>query len=185
LFDYPCDSFPLLIGSVNKICKRKGKVYYFFMYKKLFFLVVLFSLFTKTVYAGGFNLKSIGQVNTSGQQISHWWYSGITPVLTGDAMAASTVTISIDGVAASVTADESGNWTYNPGSLTAGDHAIILTNNGATDNFTLTLGAENVDWNAVGSGSAETLPAAGVTFPTMTLISIGGIFLLTAKKLVK
>lgn len=155
------------------------------MTKKLILLVMMFFLLAKTSYAGGFNLKSIGQVDTSGQQISHWWYTGLTPILTGEAAALSEVTISIDGTETKVTADESGNWTYNPGALTSGDHAIILTSGGSTITFTLTLGAENVDQNAIGSGSAETLPTAGVTFPTLILLGIGGILFLTAKKLVQ
>ena len=155
------------------------------MYKKFFCLLVLFSLLTKTVYAGGFNLKSIGQINTDGQQISHWWYAGSTPILVGEATALNEVTVSIDGTEAKTTADSSGNWTYNPGSLTDGDHAIILTSDGSTISFTLTLGAENVDYTAIGSGSAETLPTAGVTFPTVTLISIGGVLFLMARKLVQ
>lgn len=154
------------------------------MYKKLFCFLIIFSLFTKMAFAGGFNLKSIGQVDTSGQQISHWWYSGLTPVMTGEAISSSVVTISIDGTAATVTADGSGNWTYNPGALISGDHTIILTSDGSTISFTLTLGAENVDYTAIGSGSAETLPTAGVFFPTVTLISIGGVLFLVARKLV-
>ena len=154
------------------------------MYKKfIFLLVVLFAFSVKSARAGGFNLKSIGQVNTSGQQISHWWYSGTTPVLIGEALAGSSVTISIDGTTASVVADGSGNWTYNPGSLAGGDHSIILTNNGSTNSFTLTLGTENVDWNAVGTGGGETLPTVGVIFPTVLLTGAGGILFLMAKKL--
>ena len=145
---------------------------------------MLFSLFVKTTFAGGFNLKSIGQVNTSGQQISHWWYVGLNPTITGEAVAGSAVTVSVDGVETSVTADEAGNWTYNPGTLSAGDHKIILTNSGSTISFTLTLGAENVDWGAVGSGSAETLPAAGVALPTVLLMSSGALFFLLAKRLI-
>ena len=154
------------------------------MYKRLFFLIVFFSLFVKTAYAGGFNLTSIGQVNTSGQQISHWWYSGSTPIMTGEVVTGNTVTVSIDGIEATATVTDS-SWTYNPGSLTAGDHTIILTSGGSTINFTLTLGTENVNWEAIGKGSGETLPAAGVTFPTVALIGLAGLFFLTARKLAK
>ena len=153
------------------------------MYKKLFFLVVLFSLFAKTVYAGGFNLTSIGKVNTSGQQISHWWYSGLTPVMTGEVVAGNTVTVSIDGVGTAATVVDS-SWTYNPGALTTGDHTVILTSGGSTISFTLTLGAENVNWEAIGSGSVQTLPAAGVVFPTIILMSSGALFFFVAKRLI-
>ena len=140
-------------------------------------------LFTKTALAGGFNLKSIGQVDTSGQEISHWWYSGLTPSMTGEAVVSSVVTISIDGTETTTTTDESGNWAYNPGTLTSGDHQIVLTNSGSTINFTLTLGAENVNYTAISSGSTEALPTAGVIFPTVILLGVAGVLFLTAKKI--
>lgn len=159
-------------------------MYYFFMKKYfMFILIAILALSVRTAWAGGFNLKSIGQVNTSGRQISHWWYSGSTPVMIGEAVAGSTVTISIDGTENTVTADGSGNWTYNPGSLADGDHAVILKSDGSTITFTLTMGANNVNWDAVGSGSGETLPAAGVAWPTIILLSSGGMLFLVAKKL--
>jgi len=153
------------------------------MYKRIIFLVIIFSLFVKTAYAGGFNLKSIGPVNTDGQQISHWWYAGLTPVMNGEVVTGNTVMVSIDGVETAATVTDS-TWTYNPGALTTGDHKIILTSGGSTISFTLTLGAENVDWNAVGSGSAQTLPTVGVILPTIILMSSSGLFFLVAKKLI-
>ena len=153
------------------------------MYKKLFCLLAFFLLFAKTASAGGFNLKSIGPVNTDGQQISHWWYAGLTPTMNGEVVTGNTVTVSIDGVESAATVTDS-TWTYNPGALTAGDHTIILTSGGSTISFTLTLGTENVNWNAVGSGSAETLPTVGVILPTIILMSSSGLFFLVAKKLI-
>jgi hypothetical protein len=156
------------------------------MYKKILFLLIIFSIFfTKTAYAGTFNLKSIGQLDTSGQQISHWWYTGSTPILIGEAAAGSSVSVSVDGTATTVTADGSGNWTSNPGSLAAGDHKIILTSGGSTINFTLTLGAENANWDVIGKSGGATLPTAGATYPTLILISMAGILFLTAKRLAK
>ena len=157
------------------------------MNKKLFVLVMVAMLFwsVKMTMAAGFSLTSIGTVTTNSQRISHWWYTGLSPVLSGEAPAGSTVTISIDGTESTTTSDSSGAWTYNPGALTAGDHAIILTNDGSTINFTLTLGSENVDWAAISSGSSEsaTLPATGVALPTVILLSSGGVLFLAAKKL--
>jgi len=123
--------------------------------------------------AGGFNLKSIGQLSTEGKQISHWWYSGSTPILVGEAESGASVTVSIDGTESVVTADETGNWSHNPGELAAGDHQIILTSGGSNITFTLTMGAENVDWTAVESGSGEALPAAGNGLPTISLLILG------------
>ena len=156
--------------------------------KRLCCLFLMFGLFvfsTKAILASGFNLQSIGQVDTSGRQISHWWYSGSTPIMIGQAAAASEVIISIDGTENKVTADASGSWTYNPGSLADGDHTIVLTNSGSTISFTLTLGAENVDYTAIGSGSGETLPTAGTSLPTIVLITTGVGLGVIAKKLAK
>ena len=148
-------------------------------------MLVLFLITGKNVLAGGFNLKSIGSVNTSGQQISHWWYTGSVPTMNGEAAAGETVTISIDGTEATATADGEGNWTYVPEALGDGDHEIILTSGGSTISFTLTMGADNVDWDSVNSGGGETLPAAGVLFPTLGLTTLGGVFVLISKKLAK
>ena len=169
-------------------CKLSLGILILIMVKKIRCFVLIFVLFLltgKNVLAGGFNLKSIGSVDTSGQQISHWWYTGSVPTLTGEAVAGDTITISIDGEEGSVTANGDGNWTYVPVALGDGDHEIILTSGGSTISFTLTMGAENVDWDAVNSGDTEVLPAAGIFFPTLGLSMIGGVFIAISKKLAK
>jgi hypothetical protein len=148
-------------------------------------LLFLFLFSGRNVFAGGFNLKSIGSVDTSGRQISHWWYTGSVPTMNGEATAGGTVTISIDGTEATATVDGDGNWTYVPGALDDGDHQVTLTSGGSTISFTLTMGAENVDWGAVESGSGDALPAAGVLFPTLGLTTIGSVFVLISKKIAK
>ena len=153
---------------------------------EIFFLIVFISLYSgKSVLAGGFNLKSIGSVDTSGRQISHWWYTGSIATMKGEAGAGETVTISIDGTEATATADAEGNWTYIPTALDGGNHEVVLTSGGSTISFTLTMGVDNVDWDAVKSGDAQALPAAGVLFPTLGLTTIGGIFVLISKKIAK
>lgn len=153
---------------------------------KIILLIIFMSLATTTqALAGGFNLKSIGSVDTSGRQISHWWYTGSVATMKGEVAAGSTVNVSIDGEEATTTADSDGNWTYVPQSLSDGDHEIILTSGGSTISFTLTMGAGNVDWDAVGGGDTEALPAAGLFFPTLGLSTLGGIFVLISKKLAK
>jgi len=148
-------------------------------------IVFIFLYSGKSVLAGGFNLKSIGSVDTSGRQISHWWYTGAVATMKGEAAAGETVTISIDGTESTATADGEGNWTYVPTALDGGDHEVILTSSGSTISFTLTMGADKVDWDAVNSGGGEALPAAGVWFPTLGLTTVGGIFVLISKKIAK
>lgn len=147
-------------------------------------VTLLFSLKSSVALASGFNLKSIGSVDTSGRQISHWWYSGSVPVFTGEAPSGSTVTISIDGSEGSVTAGGSNDWSYSPGSLSDGDHSVVITNNGSTINFTLTMGADNVNWDAVNSdANTSTLPTVGFVFPT-ALLSMSGLGLVVLAKAV-
>ena len=157
--------------------------------KKVFSWMVVFVLLSvvgaKTSLASGFNLKSIGSVSTDGQQISHWWYTASSPTLVGEAPAGSTVTISVDGTETSVTADSNNAWSYNTGALSGGDHSVSIVNNGSTISFTLTIGGENIDWEAVNSGTSETLPTVGIIMPTLLLSSGGLGLLLGAKKLSK
>lgn len=156
------------------------------MIKTLIFpiFVWLSMFFTTDVLAGGFNLQSIGQVDTSGRQISQWWYSGSSAVMKGEATSGGTVTVSVDGVESVVTVDENGNWTYTPASLGDGDHKIILTSGGSTINFILTTGKDNVNWEAVSKDASTTaLPTAGVAYPTMALLMIGVVLVVMAKKL--
>lgn len=145
---------------------------------------LLLSFKNTNALASGFNLKSIGSVDTSGRQISHWWYSGGVPSFTGEAPSGSTVTISVDGTEGSVTADGNNSWSYSPGSLSDGDHTIVISNNGSTINFTLTMGADNVNWDAVNSGAGQsTLPTVGFVFPT-ALLSLSGLGLVVLAKAV-
>ncbi len=147
---------------------------------------LLMSLKSVNVLASGFNLKSIGSVDTSGRQISHWWYSGSVPVFSGEAPSGSTVTVSIDGNEGSVTAGGSNDWSYSPGSLSDGDHSVVITNNGSTINFTLTMGVDNVNWDAVNSDvNTSTLPTVGIIFPTALLSSVGLGLVVLAKAVAK
>jgi len=138
----------------------------------LFVLVVAGS---GKVWAGGFNLKSIGNVSTEGLQISHWWYTGLQPTFRGEATPGGDVTITIDGTAMVASADSAGEWVYTPAAtLGGGDHVVSLASGGSTVNFTLTLGSDKVDWNAVESSSGGAMPAAGTAWPTLVLIATAG-----------
>jgi hypothetical protein len=183
-----CIVHEIIFSFTEKYCKCKGDRLVLIVMKKLLLpiLVLFLVLSTTKVLAGGFNLQSIGQLSTGGRQISHWWYAGSNEVMKGEAIAGSTVTVSIDGTQATVMAGSDGNWTYDPGTLISGDHAIILTNNDSTINFTLTTGAENLNMDAIGKDTgATTLPATGVGFPTVFLLISGSGLVLVAKKLAK
>ncbi|MFA6519120.1 MAG: Ig-like domain-containing protein [Candidatus Shapirobacteria bacterium] len=140
---------------------------------KIIALFFLWMALPVGVMAGGFNLKSIGEVDTSGKQIRQWWYTGTQPVLRGEASPGATVMITIDSTPVEINADSSGNWDYAvPTALTEGDHKIELTSGGSNINFTLTIGNGNVNWEAVNNDS-EALPAAGNSMPTAVLLVLG------------
>lgn len=151
----------------------------------LVFFIMLFGLVKSNVLASGFNIKSIGAVNTSGLQLSHWWYTNSNPTIVGEAPSGSSVSISIDGTETTVTADESNNWSYTTGGLSDGDHSIAVSNNGSTISFTLTTGANNVNWDAVAKTPSQTLPTVGIILPTVLLSASGFGFLFAAKKIAK
>lgn len=149
-------------------------------------LMLVSFLFSEKVLAGGFNLKSIGKVDTSGRQISQWWYSGSQPTFSGEATSGGSVTVSIDGVEDTATVNESGNWTYSPSALSDGDHQVVLSSSGSEISFTLTTGVNNVNWDAVNSDSGtEVLPAAGIAWPGILLLITGMGGLLTGGKMIR
>lgn len=129
---------------------------------------------TNKVWASGFHLKSIGNVQTNGIQGGKWWYTGVKPTLKGESGPGEAVNVTIDGTTNQVNADSAGEWLFIPNDpLTEGDHQISLENNGAKIDFTLAIGTGNVDWDQVGKGGGETLPAAGVFWPTLLLLGAG------------
>lgn len=137
------------------------------------------------VMAGGFNLKSIGEVDTDGKQIKQWWYTGNKPILRGEASPGEAVTISVDGVPIEINADSSGSWNYAvPQALTDGDHKVELSSGGSNIFFTLTIGNNSVNWDAVAS-DGEALPAAGNFTPTVILLVLGLVLTGTAGALIK
>lgn len=156
--------------------------------KKLVCMVfIIFStvnlIFVSPIFASGFTIDFIGNSSTGGRAISRWWYTSANPKLSGAAVAGSTVNITIDENSSSTTADESGSWSYTPSTLENGDHNIMLENNGSEIKFTLAIGSENIDWNAVGSsGSTDSsLPAAGVPLPAAIMLITGGIMFFVGK----
>ena len=108
--------------------------------KSLFVLTVVLSMFvTPILHAANLTLTNIGSLSTDGATYSEWWYTGTSPILQGMAGEGDEVTISIDGSESKVTADSSGNWTYQT-SLSAQDYSIVLTSDGESYSFTLHAG---------------------------------------------
>lgn len=139
------------------------------------FLVAMFYLGAAGgVWAGTFNMKSIGGVDTDGKQISHWWVTVGQPTLRGEAVPGEAVTVTIDGTALQVNADSAGDWVFTPlAALADGEHSVALNSGGSNINFTLTTGRDNVDWAAVERGTGEALPTVGVVEPTVIMAILG------------
>ena len=137
-------------------------------------VIGIFLSSTNGILASGFHLKSIGNAETGGRQISHWWYSSSSPVFSGEALPGAEVIVDIDGTALSINADSSGNWNFQSQTpLSEGDHQITLTSGESVIKFTLSTGASSVNWDAVQKGSEETLPTLGSSWPTILLIITG------------
>ncbi len=135
---------------------------------------LIFFLIPGSLYASGFNLKSIGGVNVDGKLYSQWYHTSLQPSMSGEAAAGSTVTINIDGTDYTTTAGDSSTWSWTPPeALSAGDHSVTLTNNESSISFTLTLGESDVNWDEVGSGGGEDMPTVGIAFPTIALLISG------------
>lgn len=142
--------------------------------------------FQNDVFAGGFNMTSIGEVNTSGKQISQWWYTSGSPTFRGEATPNAEIIYDIDGTALQINANSSGNWVFTPQTaLTSGDHNIKITSSGSEIKFILTIGSENTNWDAIDKGSGEALPAAGTSWPTLMLLGLGGGMVVLAKRVIR
>lgn len=133
-------------------------------------------------------LQSIGSSAVTNQNLTQWWYTAENPRLVGTAAANSSVTITIDSVANTVTADASGNWSYQPSTLTTGDHTVTITGDGETRNFTIHIGstAPTPSTETKGaSGSAQTLPQSGSVTTTLAMIGSGVVLMIAGLKLKK
>lgn len=144
-----------------------------------FFFLFVVSPAVCPIFASGFTLQSIGNSVTGGRQITKWWYTGTQPSFKGEASPGAEVVVTIDGNALQINADSSGNWSFTPVSpLTVGDHDVTIASEGSTITFVLSIGTEGVDWDAVEKGGAATLPATGVTFPTIMVIGFAAVVMM-------
>ncbi len=106
------------------------------------------------------------------------------PTIEGKAPPGSTVTIAVystQQITATVTADANGNWTYTiPNALETGPHTVVVAaqnpTTGQTETATLAFVVSNGTENGA-SGSA--MPASGSVEPTILLLALGMILLLS------
>ena len=156
------------------------------MRKKLIALAaLLFSLTLATpVFAAELAVTSIGSLDTStGTFYDAWWYTTENPTLAGTAAASSTVTITIDTIDYIAAADTLGNWSYQPTTLTTGDHTVSITDGVGTVVFSLAIGSDTATTTDTiplqtstdsASSKGGTLPDSGVGSLTVFL-ALGGL----------
>ena len=159
--------------------------------KKLLAIVSTFSVITlfSVTQAFALTIDTIGSSSTtSGNPGTEWYYTAQNPNLSGTADVSSTVTIDIDGTAFSTTSDASGNWSYQPTTLTNGDHTVIVSDTTSSITFTMHIGetaSSTKGGTSTASDSAETLPVSGAMTNTLMLLGGGGIMIYAGIKLQK
>ena len=110
------------------------------MLKSLAIALSLLFLSTSIIFAAGFQLKSIGALDVAGAVSKDWWYTTVNPSLSGMTTVGSTVTVNIDSVDYPANVDGAGNWSFNPTTLSDGDHSVSLTSSAGSQSFTLHIG---------------------------------------------
>lgn len=138
-------------------------------------------------WASALTLNTIGaSQTTNGNPGTQWWYTGQNPILGGTANPGSTVTITINGATNTATANDQGNWTFTPTTLTTGDHVIAISADGQNINFTLYTGQTQpatTTTTSTNSATTQTLPVSGAFETTLLLILGGGLLILGGWKL--
>jgi hypothetical protein len=122
------------------------------------------------LFASGFQLQSIGTLDTTGYQYGEWWYSSPNPTLSGTTEPQATIEVTVDGVSQTITADSSGNWSA-PTTMSEGDHTVSLSS--STGNYTFTVHIAQSMPAGVGTPSAMTQPVAGNASLTLAILFLG------------
>lgn len=157
------------------------------MKKILITLIALFIIFplffTTKVRAAALQITALGTMDVTGLDLGGslktYTYSGGTFELTGLASPSAVVSVTIDDVSQTATADEEGSWSTLISSLTEGDHQFNISSNAEALDFVLTIGssAKGGETEEVATTSS-TLPEAGSTttsilFLAFAMLSVG------------
>lgn len=117
------------------------------MFKNYFavFLVLFVIVFgaVPAIFASEFALNTIGGVAVSSQTITEWSHATTNPSFRGTAPANASVTIKIDDLSNTVTADSSGDWVFYPTSLKVGEYQVSISSGAKQIKFILTIGSTN------------------------------------------
>ncbi|HNV44944.1 MAG TPA: hypothetical protein PLX28_01120 [Candidatus Woesebacteria bacterium] len=158
-------------------------------------LLIIFPLFfSSKVRAAALQITAIGTMDVSnldlGGSLKEYNYSGGTFALTGLASPSAVISITIDDLTRTATADEEGSWSTLISSLSEGEHQFDLSTATETLDFVLTIGNSSTasgNLETVATTSTTTLPNAGSTtvsllFLAVAMLSIGLGLTLRAKQ---
>ncbi len=126
----------------------------------LFIFLLSFWLVVKPVMAATLSLDAIGEDSVEGTVFTSWTYADVNPILMGKASPNASVSIKIDDLTNTVTADTSGEWTFIPTTLTDGTYTIIITSGVESMTFDLSIGATST------TTSSSTTTSTTTTTPT-------------------
>jgi len=156
--------------------------------KKILSLVFIAIFFASSARAAqaALELTKIGTTDLTGQGIgstvSAYTYSLRSFSLYGNSTASSSVSIKIDDVTYSATANSLGAWSTYLSNLTYDDHAVTISSAGQTSlNFTLTISSTSAaptptatptSTTTKGGTTSSTLPQAGALENTFILAAL-------------
>jgi hypothetical protein len=143
----------------------------------LFLLTLLVTLNFSLAFGATFTLDKIGALATAGSRYSEWWYTGVSPVLSGTSTAGTEVTVAVDDASSKVTTGSDGTWSYALSNLTTGDYSIAISVDDDSYDFTLHLGQSMPVGGAVSETSQSTVPDTGVA---QVFAIFGGVVALVA-----
>lgn len=143
------------------------------------FLIIFPILFTTKVKAAALQITALGTIDVSGLDLggslTTYTYSGGTFALAGLASPSAVISVTVDDVSQTATADEEGSWSTLISSLIEGQHQFNISSNAETLDFILTIGADGTasgDLETVATTSTSTLPNAGSTTTSMLFLAV-------------
>lgn len=148
-------------------------------FSKLSILVVILIVFlscSQAAFAGTFQLKNIGALQTQGVLYNKWYYTGAQPTFYGEGLAGEEVAITADGESSTTTVNTNNEWSFTPAApLSAGEHSLSFSSAGSTIEFTLAIGTDIPE--GITAPEAASTPVAGGILPTLLATSLGSFFL--------
>ncbi len=142
------------------------------LFFRLSFILLATVVLTSSVYADTLVLTNIGAMDTQGKKFNQWWYEPQQVVLKGVGSKGANIDITVDGAFQTIHSSvDTGQWSYNLGSLSIADHSITVSSGTESYSFILTIGSSPPpSANSTKGG----LPQTGNILPIIGVISVAG-----------